>query len=1688
MISKKRGVTLVVLFLFLIVLSLSVISLEINENKYYVAYVSDNDGEVGTCEDHNQGDIQWVTFGNVPHCDKYGNFLEGGSCGVIGKHWANENECGSIKIRTGIILEAEEWIDWNDGNKHISFSQKDDGLDSECMMTAHNFKNTESAKICADDNYWYGCDGEPFEEGGTLDTITWAKKSIYKCAIENEVPIWQKLPGLDLDHDTHPDLEDCEDDPNNPNLESPANCPETPGECSYPPNSRCAICINPGAPEVCGDDIDNDCNPDTSNDCHLNAEACRGEINLAGDVIAEEKAAATIAAGGTPEENPKKDVPETPTNIYGQSFSWIETAAGGYCCGYEGIDDLGLVEAGVGTNENSNYVCLSKNPELTGYSADSAKVFGDHCGTDWCWLNANEVSTKFNVFTIKKTGDPVYDLVSNSRNWQTCNSTNLGPIKNDPLVEDRDIANRFYCYQEGEHYSWAECFGEKEPNNENVKGRHAGDGLYNLYLRDAVPNEKGEAIVSGSEIIIKSDEGAYQDFYQTLTDNSVYFDFSGYDQLEFFVRFTDNGGNVLTFDTLTLPLGLDLILFGPDEELYFQKNVIGNVANNIQFGEDNWLHIKVPIPDNLKAVSHLKITPSPTKNQLMIKNVQLTNQGTQPLICSGKDDISRSSWLDSFDDGNVNTNVNAEDMCTSHYGQNAWLGDANVVEDPSASCCGNGDASGNSEYYSDESKPIGETKYGCWNNQPIANEQTIMDVEFKVDYTEEKITINYPGQPLILNLLAHYYVCPDDDFSGMSALCDIDVMIHCLGDHTIFNQETCIGLPKNKEYSEIRCPKNGAYEYCKEDDWDDCISNGEIKECDYVSSNLKMIYNTNNQNEKISTLNSPKLISSLTYTEEDHERLNKFVLEKNSDEMIPDVFFFHPSLGKSTELSIEHLKQYGTVDIYAETDVVTVNTPTPNPDSQTFIYPCNATECLYPLPGIPSEGITVTNLHPELYELYFVTFNEATQKTDEQLITPGNDKIEVTANLLAKKVAQQVVFISPFTTDELLNEDAIVDETPSGFYGCQAASYLEGPNKINSINNGGYCSVKGNFFCAPSVTHLAEKDKYTTINSWSTEPLTKVGYKPVDLDFEEVEDHFEQLSLELKDEISILAKERNFSTKVLPARNFIPNAEFKTQNKKLPHWEIFAGSVVEQSEKGDVEKKLQQINLPVGKTLETERIAIPKDSNLKFSQSGTAPYEINLVDKDGASVLATGNTFLTNQASFLIIKFTGPGIVKEPLLQLVDFLGPTTYSYNPVEEIQRSGLACCPQDYCWNGYACIEPMNLFAEYTQVSEHIEDGRNYRCIAGEWRNSPIKWDWNAEKWGFCDDNKQCFVTKDGSLESEANFYDQTPPTTPPICVDNEDYVLDHYCEEGDWSSRTKFLATKLLEVAENNDNYVLYCTGYQDALLNLGDELRLGGETQLTVTKESPNPLTPATEEIVYTCFDALPDTLFKTEENTCVNNVCVLKFDNGAKRAFGTTLNKDVTNPDSFLHTLNIPQDQYETICAGTDDVIQCDLSNTNAEGELWYIPTLNAVIYSKEGIQLTPTILDTVVDWFKDLFGVDAELSGQNLFVQEAKNFNELYLLSKGDKKAKVIKEIFPKNKTIVAEYENFQTPVCDYVTAYNQNTLFGQEVLEIISGMKKLVCTVDNTTNIQSVEIAADDDALDFIWPQLTGKLRVEE
>jgi hypothetical protein len=523
----------------------------------------------------------------------------------------------------------------------------------------------------------------------------------------------------------------------------------------------------------------------------------------------------------------------------------------------------------------------------------------------------------------------------------------------------------------------------------------------------------------------------------------------------------------------------------------------------------------------------------------------------------------------------------------------------------------------------------------------------------------------------------------------------------------------------------------------------------------------------------------------------------------------------------------------------------------PQSKSNTFTYSCMQSECLYPLPGLLP--YTITNPHPELYELYFV---KDSKKEHDVLITNTNYFFNENGNLKVKKAAQQVVYG--------------YSEDKQAFYGCQAASYLEGNDKVVSENNLGYCSIAGNKFCSHSIFLGEGKDKYTAINSWSDEKISKVGY----LELKDV-NTVADIPLQLKDvDPAFGAEKRNYTAMALPARNFISNAEFKTNGLELPHWQILisGGSGTKEGK----QTKDGTVVLDAGEKLRSEKIAVAENVDLYFSQNLTCDVKLMLVDRDGLSSEATLPQFNTGLSSYVVVEFTGPCHVRQPMLQRVDELGISSYytTQTGLEDDARSGTSCCPQNYCWNGYACVEPMS---SQTYLAEHISEGRDYRCIAGKWEHLPLKLDWNAdlEKWGFCPAQDDCLVLGShlggNELNSIESFYEGKYPT----CVRDKDYIFDHYCEKGNWTSRTKFIASTLLDAAKGKD-YTLYCSNYKESLVSLSDnELSYVAGIQVGAKPTGSLDTLGQTQDTTKICFKSIIDsngkTLVPDSDNTCANN-------------------------------------------------------------------------------------------------------------------------------------------------------------------------------------------------------------------------
>jgi len=1100
-----------------------------------------------------------------------------------------------------------------------------------------------------------------------------------------------------------------------------------------------------------------------------------------------------------------------------------------------------------------------------------------------------------------------------------------------------------------------------------------------------------------------------------------------------------------------------LKLVGPevnDEKIiYFDGNVLGDVINTPLSDLTTYMHVQVPIKD-YKAIQGFTIS-SDSENFIQVRNIYLTNNNSNlpNQLCSGQEAASSSTWIEDADVGNPDSGITGENLCKQLYGDEAWLGEDQEVDEiePAANCCGNA----KNEYYSGLSKgylPEGaSTKelsyYGCWNSQPIASGNTVMDVEFQVQSKVKEFDVAY--NPIELPYIS------------------IDYRVYDQGKIPDLTDDL---LKESKTEGPLKCNEDNIFSSKLE------IGDTSTVLCDFtISEDFKSQLPSEDRG-------ITKLWFKDTISSNPDSSVELFFYDRATNKQIgKEVKSFTDQDDKNFQLTetSQYLSKEEALDIWNHPISVVaklkpkqffpISNPAPSTKSviKNVTYACSEVECLFPLPGNPP--YKVKNQHPDLYELYYVT---GKLPSDETLVTDG--EFSEYANLKVKRIAQQVLYYNEGeeSTKEI------------GFYGCRAADFI---TNLEEDKNLQYCAVIGDKFCSYSEVHKEEnnKDAFTVVNTWSKEGLIQVGYadlqKPVQ--GQNISAYYEQAELTLKEQIKS-ASLRNQSTTVLPARNFIPNAEFATLATKIPYWEISINNQAVSDEKSNYVKE-NKVILGSNQKLRSERISVSSSIDLYFSAAQNCNAKVLVVDKDGNSQSATLPQFNTGDASYVIVEFTGPCEVEKPSLQLVDELGPAEYAYQSHPELAnsdaRSGAACCPNNYCWNGYACVEPMSTL---TTTTEHIADGRDYRCIDGAWKRSVLKFDWNAQQWGFCPQESQCFVLGSGKAENTAqSFYNGQDP----ICVNNTESIFDNYCSQGNWTSRTKFLATKLLEVAEN-DEYVLYCSPYREALLDLGNnENYLGGT--FTVTEKSIISLDkkPQVPKILNTCYKLSPEgrKLVPDGQNTCINNVCVLQYKDGGKFkvAFATTLNKDIVDANSFLLALNIPQEKLSQVCQGSGkDFIECNLQGLEFpnSANLYHSDELNAVIFARDGIQLKSGTIGNIVKWFKNLFG--SGLLAEKTFVTQAQNFRNVYIANINGKKVRAVEEIFPGvRQSLVAEYQNFDTPVCEYVKNIKVPPQLQLELLEKASGMEKVYCAVNGTT--QKVVINA---GLDFFWPQLTGKLRI--
>ncbi len=189
---------------------------------------------------------------------------------------------------------------------------------------------------------------------------------------------------------------------------------------------------------------------------------------------------------------------------------------------------------------------------------------------------------------------------------------------------------------------------------------------------------------------------------------------------------------------------------------------------------------------------------------------------------------------------------------------------------------------------------------------------------------------------------------------------------------------------------------------------------------------------------------------------------------------------------------------------------------------------------------------------------------------------------------------------------------------------------------------------------------------------------------------------------------------------------------------------------------------------------------------------------------------------------------------------------------------------CCAVNDCWNGNECIRNQRYDATY--ITDH-----DYRCLDGNWTKQIPKITWDRKDKGFCPEQSQCLVNPAGSEanNNEPQKYFTGNIIEQPQCIQNSQYIKQYYCENGNWSSRTKLIALQLIDFASSTGDYELLCGDFSDVLTHVGYEAISGAG---------------AVQNYIRTCSIAGTTV-------PCTNQFCAIKYRDGV--AFGTSLNIDV---------------------------------------------------------------------------------------------------------------------------------------------------------------------------------------------------
>lgn len=347
---------------------------------------------------------------------------------------------------------------------------------------------------------------------------------------------------------------------------------------------------------------------------------------------------------------------------------------------------------------------------------------------------------------------------------------------------------------------------------------------------------------------------------------------------------------------------------------------------------------------------------------------------------------------------------------------------------------------------------------------------------------------------------------------------------------------------------------------------------------------------------------------------------------------------------------------------------------------------------------------------------------------------------------------------------------------------------------------------------------------------------------------------------------------------------------------------------------------------------------------------------------------------------------------------------------------------CCPEFSCWDGSTCVDSQKFDPGATP---HGFAGEEYLCIDGKWAVAVLKHTWDFTQKGFCREEPDCLVELDGNPDNDydVSVYDETYPVDNPTCIAEGQYIKDHYCDKGNWTTRTKFLALTMLNMTEGD--YTLHCDTAENAL---------------NYYLEAAIPMATKEQAI----FQNLVD-------NNFYNNWCILQT--GNQIIVGTTINDiypiqiDDLPTVAVKNTLNITG--FESLCS---EAIQGTGFKKCQTDNLWFENKTRTIIYSNKPITSMPksyfegladnlfeTITNPVLSLLDFILGPYGFPLPDFQFINKTRDFDRLYIKKYQGKTIRGVvetKQSSPEATTVQSfltiQYEGFTPQICESTKSFD--------------------------------------------------------